>query len=167
MPGPTRVTLTDSTGVPSSGTVLNNAWLQSVYQSIEDWPLDTYTPAWTGSGSNPSIGNAVRSGKYFEIGDLVVFTFSIVMGSTTTYGTGNYSISLPTTASTTWPGNIWTFARDSSAGGAIYPGTAFVATTTTALLLAIASPATNWTPTAPITFANGDSLLGFGVYFRS
>lgn len=162
-----RPTVTNSAGTPTTGTLLNAAFFTSLFDAIENWGLDTYTPAWTGSVTNPAIGNGTRSGKYIEIGDLVIGAFTITAGSTTTYGSGSYSISLPVTASVTWPGMIQVFARDASAGGAIYGGVGFVATTTTALLLTQATPAVNWTTTVPITFATSDVLQGMFVYLRA
>jgi hypothetical protein len=159
--GLTRTTWTDGT------TVINNARLQAIYDAIEGWTLDTYTPTWTGSGSNPSLGNGTVSGKYMELGDFVVGAFHYTMGSTTTYGSGNYSIALPVTASTTWPGLCVIWATDSSAGGAIYSGFGYVFTTTTMLLVTKADPAANWTPTVPITFAQSDMLRGVFVYLRA
>jgi hypothetical protein len=159
----TRTTWTDGT------TVINNARLQAIYDAIEGWTLDTYTPTWTGSGSNPSLGNGTVSGKYMEIGDVVFGAFHYTMGSTTTYGSGNYSIALPVTASTTWPGICHVWIKQAS-GGALYSGFGYVFTTTTFLLVTkLDTAATNWSPTVPIGggFATGDIMHGTFVYLRA
>lgn len=51
--------------------------------------------SWTGSSSNPAIGNGTWSGKYLQVGKFVEFSIEITMGSTTTYGTGNWQLALP------------------------------------------------------------------------
>jgi len=55
----------------------------------------SYTPSWTSTGTQPAIGNGSIAGSYVQIGKIEVASASIVAGSTTTYGTGNYSLSLP------------------------------------------------------------------------
>jgi hypothetical protein len=56
-----------------------------------------YTPAWT-APTPPAIGNGTIIGKYIQIGKMVVGQIRIVMGSTTTFGVGVYSFSLPVTS---------------------------------------------------------------------
>jgi hypothetical protein len=59
----------------------------------EDWT--TYTPTWSSSGTAPSLGNGTLSGKYLQIGKLVYVQIFFQSGSTTTYGTGDWRLSLP------------------------------------------------------------------------
>ena len=73
--------------------------------------LASYNPVWTGATTNPVIGNGTIVGAYRQIGKVVFFRVSITFGSTTTYGTGAYSISLPVPAvggvpQTTGPGRF-------------------------------------------------------------
>lgn len=159
--------MTNDSGDRLSGTFVDQAFFQALFTAITNWPLDPYTPIWTGTGSNPVKNNGTVDGKYIEIGDLVIGGFSFTMGSTTTYGSGNYSMSLPVSASLTWPGIGLVWAGDASASGAIYSGFGLVFTTTTMLIVTKADPAANWTPTVPITFANGDTLRGMFVYLRA
>lgn len=75
--------------------------LQNLAEDVEDTLGDgltawlSYTPAWTGSTGNPGVGNATRTGRYCKLGRIVHFTAKILIGSTTTVGSGFYSISLP------------------------------------------------------------------------
>ena len=55
----------------------------------------SYTVSWTAATTNPSIGNGTLSGRYTQIGKTVIGSISLTMGSTTTYGTGAWSFSLP------------------------------------------------------------------------
>lgn len=57
-----------------------------------------YTPVWTAVTTNPVIGNGTLLGRYKRIGKTVLFRVQIVAGSTTTGGSGNYSVSLPLAA---------------------------------------------------------------------
>jgi hypothetical protein len=62
---------------------------------------DAYTPTWTGSTTNPAIGNGTITGRYLRHGKTVTATINIVAGSTTTFGSGNWIFTLPFTADTT------------------------------------------------------------------
>lgn len=61
-------------------------------------PWIPYTPAWTGATTNPVIGNGVISGRYIQVGKTVDFRVVIAMGSSTTYGSGQYRVGLPVAA---------------------------------------------------------------------
>jgi hypothetical protein len=54
-----------------------------------------YTPVWTGSGSNPSVGNGTLIGRYQKFGRTVLAHINLTCGSTTTYGSGNYNFTVP------------------------------------------------------------------------
>ncbi|MFZ3150255.1 MAG: hypothetical protein WA116_01070 [Anaerolineaceae bacterium] len=58
----------------------------------------TYTPTWTASTTNPALGNGTLTGRYTLIGKTCVGNIYLVMGSTTTYSSGAWSLSLPFTA---------------------------------------------------------------------
>jgi hypothetical protein len=53
-----------------------------------------FIPSWVAS-VNPSIGNGTRLGRYRNAGKTVHFNIEITMGSTTTFGTGQWLIGLP------------------------------------------------------------------------
>lgn len=61
-----------------------------------DWSSNV-AAAWTGSGSNPVAGNATIASSYYQSGKNVAWQGSIFMGTTTTFGTGNYQIAWPVT----------------------------------------------------------------------
>lgn len=55
----------------------------------------SYTPTWTGSSSNPAIGNGAIDANYVRAGDLLLYKGVISAGSTTTFGTGYWIITIP------------------------------------------------------------------------
>ncbi|MFE5217461.1 MULTISPECIES: hypothetical protein [unclassified Streptomyces] len=55
----------------------------------------TYTPTWSASTTNPSLGNGTLAGRYLKIGRTVICHINLTTGSTTTYGSGNYNFTLP------------------------------------------------------------------------
>ena len=57
-----------------------------------------YTPTWTSSGTAPALGNGTLIGRYMKIGRTVICHINLISGSSTTYGTGTYSFSLPVQA---------------------------------------------------------------------
>jgi len=63
--------------------------------TLDDYEEGTYTPTWTAVTTNPVLGNGILNGWYTKIGNTVTVNISLTMGSTTTYGNGVYSFSLP------------------------------------------------------------------------
>lgn len=134
---------------------------------------DTWTDysgslAWTGSGSNPAIGNGTITARYRRSGKMVVFQFRILMGSTTTYGTGNYSISLPVTAASRFQVGS-AYLRDSSAtSNGHAPGITYIDSSTPTVCNSTSSTGTGTGSivgtTAPFTWANGDYWVGGITY---
>jgi hypothetical protein len=61
-------------------------------------PWTAYTPSWLGSTTNPVINNGTIAAYYCQTGKIVFFRGVITAGSTTTFGSGNYLISLPVPA---------------------------------------------------------------------
>jgi hypothetical protein len=58
-----------------------------------------YTPVWTAASVNPVIGNGTIEGYYKVIGKTCFVRGNVAMGSTTTFGSGEWYISMPFTAS--------------------------------------------------------------------
>lgn len=85
----------------TAGAVLTaaqlNVQLRDNMKAIGD-PWASYTPQWLGATTNPVIGNGTLTGNYMQAGKLVMFRIRVVMGSTTTYGSGAYTFGLPVPA---------------------------------------------------------------------
>jgi hypothetical protein len=142
-----------------------NAQVRDNMKAIGD-PWTSWTPTWTAATSNPVLGNGSKTGGYSAAGKKVDFWVRIVMGSTTTYGTGQWRLDLPVSEEA----YRWTFTGvmiDTSAT-ATYP--LFVSRTAASQLslyrvTAVAGdPLGNVTSTAPFTWANTDELFISGTY---
>jgi hypothetical protein len=83
---PGNVSITGSVIIPGSTIPIDTAWT-------------SYTPQWTSGGTFPVLNNGTATGAYKVIGKTCFVRGIIVMGTTTTYGTGAWLISLPITAS--------------------------------------------------------------------
>ncbi len=149
-------------GIP---TVSNfNTRIRDQFNALGDsWA--SYSPAWTGSGSNPVVNNGTLNGFYREIGKTIDYRIELTIGSTTTFGSGSYRLSLPVTARTAITSLCAPMAQaglgDTSAS-ARYMRTAVYLTSTTVFLCDEAGTA--WTPTVPFTLANGDFVVVTGTY---
>lgn len=124
-----------------------------------------YTPTWTAS-VNPSIGNGTITGLYYLRGRTCWLDVYLVMGSTTTFGTGAWSLSIPFTSKAmdtgVPPSGVMTaFAFDSGTNYRLGTGSLI----STAALRTIFDSSADYTgPTVPITWANGDGLRITGIY---
>ncbi len=58
--------------------------------------MTSYTPTWGGTGV--SVGNGTLAGWYKAVGKMVDVVVELTGGSTTNYGSGGYTFSLPFTA---------------------------------------------------------------------
>ena len=82
----------------------------------------TYTPAWTSDGTQPSIGDGSISGNFCVlVGNMVSVRIIGGMGSTSTYGTGQYFWSLPFPFHADWPsfmfaGTCWMYDNSGAVG---------------------------------------------------
>lgn len=139
------------------------AWLPS-----EQGVWTAYTPTWTSTGTAPVLNNGSFAARYCQIGKMVFVAFLLTPGSTTTFGTGTYSFSLPVTARSATP-LMHGAARYLQSGGTQWPGTALIGVTTTTFQIAFPTNTTTTTLTtmtnaAPATFANGDTLRASFFY---
>ncbi len=134
-----------------------NSQIRDVATGIQaSW--STYTPTWGGT-SDPAIGNGVLSGRYMRVGKTITANITIVMGSTTTYGSGTWTLSLPVASvfTTTTYVNLGSVSMRDTSASANSTGVAILANQTTAQMVVGSSNAFVST-TAPWTWANGDTL---------
>lgn len=137
-----------ATAVDTDRALVDAAWL-------------SYTPVWTSSGTAPALGNGTITGRYKQNGKTIDLVVKIVFGSTTTFGTGTYSFSIPVTANANVDRTGSAYFRDASAtsighftGIALLAagGTTFVgAEATTHAIVGATTPAT-WVSTDNFVF---------------
>lgn len=119
-----------------------------------------YTPTWSSSGTAPAIGNGTLSGRYVQApnGKTVHAVVKLLAGTTTTFGTGGYTFSLPVAAATNLDRVGAAYLNDASAGGGgHYNGIAVIRTGTPTVFLAFeGSGHAQLAATSPVTWANTD-----------
>lgn len=79
-----------------SAALMNQEIRDQINEIIAAWTA--YTPAWTAASTNPVLGNGTLTGRHMKVGRTCHAQIDLVTGSTTTYGSGAYSMSLPFTA---------------------------------------------------------------------
>ncbi|MFF7210318.1 hypothetical protein ACFZAU_07210 [Streptomyces sp. NPDC008238] len=145
---------------PAAGMV---AWLAApgcfTYHNGTAWVglgvWNGYTPTWTATTTNPTIGDGTIAGRYALVGKTCHFQMTLVHGSTTTNGSGAYTFGLPVAAGAA--GTLVQFVGNTSnsAGRALVSGQ-----------LAATSGATGFTVWAPgSTTGNTLGQLGSGGVF--
>lgn len=136
--------------------------------ALDTWLGDgwtTYTVTWTGSGSNPAIGNGTLTGRRKYVGDWVDFVIALTAGSTTTYGTGRWIFSLPAAPSV--ESVVVAYAEDASTSNR-YPGAGLLAVSGVVNAVPFgAGGHVGVSSTVPFTWATGDKLLISGRYHKS
>lgn len=124
-----------------------------------------YTPVWSSTGTQPVLGDGTIYGRYTLLGRLVHLYIELIMGSTTTYGTGEYRFSIPIP-----PENrLWCLpgvAMDSGVGyeditGIVQDGTSLVVLRT---LTSVGATLAVVNSTTPITFGTADRIIVQGTY---
>lgn len=146
--------------------------VHTAVNAIEDpgaWT--SYTPAWTAT-SNPAIGNGTLQGYHHKIGRTVHVRINLVLGSTSTGGTGTWLFGLPFTASSNITFNTMlggAYCEDVGTFG--YPGDVlFQSTTTVAIVIRQVAgsyaSASAITGTNPITWGAGD-FIRFQFFYEA
>lgn len=148
-PDDTSVLQMTSAGVPS--------WITTSWAD--------YTPTWTSSGTAPSLGDGNISGRYLQIGKTVFVRLHLVLGSTTTTGSGNWRFSLPVAAASS--DGVVMPATYLDNGVSWYTGLVnceYDGDTDYVVPLLGSSPSGAVTSTAPFTWNSGDALTFNGSY---
>lgn len=134
----------------------------------DPWTDCSGTFAWTSAGTAPAIGNGTILARYVQVGKFILYTGSITMGTTTTFGTSTWFISLPVAPvasalnNTTCPATCLLF--DNSAVAARQSGTASIFSTTQVdFYIGTGGQVTN---VAPFTWATSD-ILGWTLQYEA
>lgn len=146
--------------LPAAGDRLTAARLTDII--APGW--STYTFTWSSTGTQPVIGNGTRSGRYRRSADsdLIIYEFRLTMGSTTTFGTGTYFISVPVTPSATAVTNACGACYMIDAGTLDKAGVLKFEDNTK--ITPVTATAGVVTPTVPHTWAVNDQIRGVMIY---
>ncbi|MBX9425421.1 hypothetical protein K4902_24040 [Streptomyces lateritius] len=125
----------------------------------------TYVPVWTAS-VNPNLSNGTLVGRYKKIGRLVNFQIDLTMGSTTTYGTGAWSITLPFQAAASSGSRV---GNAQALGASRFGGQVIVSPGANGVgaFFPASSAVSNYSSAAaavPFAWANGNELRITGTY---
>lgn len=113
----------------------------------------TYTPTWGATGSAPAIGNGTLQGRYAILGKSVIVQIAVQMGTTTTFGSGQYNFSVPYTSANVGSTNVsWTGGAQGHSSTAWYNGVAVVVKNNAAMRIYGNGDATGWGSTLPFTW---------------
>jgi hypothetical protein len=152
----------DTTTVPTSLATYRDA-LKAL---SEAWTA--YTPAWTATGTNPTLGNGTIVGHYSRVNKRVDFWIKLTVGSTTSIGSGTYILTLPVAPISGYPCHFEVVYTDASTGF-LYRGVTYSPSGLTVALAYDQNGATN-TPlqplsdTTPVAPASGDVYEVSGTY---
>lgn len=124
-------------------------------------PWASYTPTWRASIADPAIGNGAIAGRFRRLGTTAEVNVTITMGSTTTFGTGSWFVTLPPgctgrTVTNGYQTKGAVLAIDTGVNS--YPCDPYVISAGTNIQLVYGSPWAAVTATAPFTWGNGDVL---------
>lgn len=163
--GAGAVNITGSLNISGSSTITGSLTFNG---SALDTAWTSYTPSWTTTGTQPTLGDGTLTGAYKQIGKTVFVRVRLVFGTTTTGGTGDWKFNLPVTASSAagiqFPcsildsGNAWYQATVNGQYGGETFRTSIIGQS------AGANSSQGVTATFPITWGNLDSLQFNGSY---
>lgn len=115
-----------------------------------------YTPVWTATTTNPTTGNAIITGRYAALGQVVHMVIEFTYGSTSASGSGTWEFSLPPIPAAN------AIARGAAqltdTGTANYAAVAALSSTTKLVLMTTAIPAGFVGSTVPFTWATDDLI---------
>jgi hypothetical protein len=144
----------------------------TINESRIDNAWTSYTPTWE-APTPPAIGNGTITGAYKVIGKTCFVRGRITMGSTTTYGSGDWSIGLPVAAINAYAIQIPASLLDTSGGTGWYNALmngAVALNTISSQILANLPPSFGGSTAGgissffPFTWGSGDALYFNGSY---
>ena len=149
---------TQWTANTNPGDILTAATLNTIGAVWE-----TYTPTWTGSTTNPSVGAGFVEGKYCQLQTLIIVSGYVIPGASWAAGSGTYRVSLPIDAKGTNAPIGYASLFDASAGYIGYFGSATRQSATTAEFR-IGNGVGLWSSSVPITLAQSDQMRFTLIY---
>lgn len=125
----------------------------------------TWAPILTSNGTAFAIGNGTAVGTYRKVGQTVDIRAVVTMGSTTTFGTGDYRVTLPYAPKIN--SIVPAFCEDNSSSLRWAGSARMIAASTTGdnmRIVVAAGTVGVLAPSAPFTWAQNDVLILSGQY---
>ena len=147
----------------SSATLTDSSNNSNIVDNRKTTP-QTYTCSWTGATTDPVIGNGSLLAYYTTEGKKTTVSIRMVAGSTTTFGSGAWYFSLPTTPTANIPCIGQAQALDSGTNfrvGAVQSMT----DSTARCIVTFDSDTASADSTRPFTWTTGDTLWLSLVYW--
>ena len=142
-----------TTGELVTQTKATTEWTDR-FNAIGD-PWTAYTSTWAAATTNPTIGNGTITAKYMQAGKWVRGWISVNPGTTTTAGSGVYTLSLPVSAAQSIA--IGTALFFDSSTTTYYPGIGYRASAVDTDMTLVFQTA-RWAAAAPVAPANNDVI---------
>ncbi|WP_406730886.1 hypothetical protein [Streptomyces sp. NBC_01794] len=147
------------------GAATMNTEIRDQFNSIFD-PWTTYTPTW--AGGSPVIGNGTLTGRHMKVGRTCHVAVKQQNGSTTTYGSGGYTWTLPFAAASA---TVDYLGSARLVGSDAWFGQCIVSSGGSALTAVFPATTTNtrsatMTPTVPETFINA-AILRMSITYQT
>ena len=170
--GHAALTVRESDGSPSLSDVeiieVTNGTLTNPLPGIArivspSWTA--FTPSWTGTVTNPVIGDGTLAAAYRLDGKTLHLRYEIIMGSTTTYGSGTWGLSLPSGFTSVASRRQLIAAHSADASTSLrYSGVLLLGGGATLFSpISLGSGTGNVTATVPFTWAQNDVLVAEGA----
>ena len=168
-PGGVKVFTTKQAGDQIASAHIND--LQDEVVAVETtlganpFTWQSYTVSWTAATTNPSIGNGTLSGRYVQIGKSVIYSIALVMGSTTTYGSGIWRFSLPKLVANSSVRYIGQWRAYDASTGASYSGVTSLSSGNSGIIIFSRDQGSSTlSNVVPFTWASSDELFVTIVY---
>ena len=139
----------------SSANVAYRATKASNVAYVENRRI-AYTPTWASTGTQPALGNGTLTAEYARDGEYIQYSVTLAPGSTTTFGTGIYTFTIPVTAAGSQIAVGSAYALES--GVQYFTGACSLSGTGAVTLWLGGTTGNNWGATTPWTLKNGDSV---------
>lgn len=145
--------------IPVANTIIDNSIAATTNINHVFGEEAAFTPVWKGASGDPAIVNGVISGSYYRNDRVVTVGIIVIMGSSTTFGTGLWYFNLPAPLNHGVKANAVgsAYVLDSATGNrtgvcTVQGGSA------PAIYCYENNSAVGFNATAPITWAAGDEL---------
>ena len=144
---------------------IDHTGITGVGSSLGAWT--NYTPTWSASPTPPAIGNGTIVGRYKELdGTTLAISIVVTMGTTTTFGSGGWTFTLPAGQTATARTQVFAALCTDVSAVVLHSATARVSsggTTIDAIIAADGSGSRVVSNTIPFTWASTDVLVISGI----